>query len=126
MYIEALNSIAVRPALQLRLLHFARHVRQREFFYNILLDIVRQRIFFSILLRIYFAGHCPAETIFMVCWTLSGRNLLYFAGHCPTESIFFFILLDIVQQRIYFAATPTLCQTTPIFCTIKAAGLVNV
>ena len=46
MYIEALNSIAVRPALRLRLLYFARHVRQREFFYNILLDMSGREYFF--------------------------------------------------------------------------------
>ena len=53
-----------------------------------------------------FAGYCPAENILLgkeilkkVCWTLSGRE--YFAGHCPAENIFL-ILLDIVQERVFF------------------------
>ena len=62
-----------------RVLYFAGHCLAENFL-NILLDIVRQRIFF-----LYFAGHCPAEKFFFsyfagyclaekVCWTLSGRE----------------------------------------------------
>ena len=92
----------------------------------ILLDVVRQRIFYNFAghcpADFHFAGCCPAENILKFCWILSDRVFFLFAGHCPAENfaghcpaenIFFFYfagrcpaenilynLLDIVQQII--------------------------